>query len=75
MLAHSGRVLDGVKIECDTVEFLIPCLDRPELTRLLGEYLADQKPPIKGNAAQILQNAGEINVTLTTKLGERTAGE
>lgn len=49
---HPGRVLDGVKIEHDTVEFLVPCLDKPELTKLLGEYLADQKPQIKGKAAQ-----------------------
>lgn len=47
MLVHPGRVLDGVKIERDIVEFLIPCLDRPELIGLLGEYLADQKPRLK----------------------------
>jgi hypothetical protein len=40
MLVHSVRVLDGVKIERDTVEFLIPCLDRPELTKLLGRILS-----------------------------------
>jgi hypothetical protein len=71
MLVHPGQVLDGVKIGHDTVEFLIPCLDKPELNKLLGEYLADQKPQIKGRAARILQDAGEINVMLTTKLSER----
>lgn len=74
-LVHPGRVLDGVKIEHDTVEFLIPCLDKPELTKLLGEYLADQKPQIKGKAARILQDAETINVMLTTKLSDRTVGE
>ena len=75
MLVRPGRVLDGVKIEHDTVEFMIPCLDKPELSKLLREYLADQKPQIKGKAARILQDAGDINVMLTTKLSERTAGE
>ena len=75
MLVHPGRVLDGVKIEHDTVEFMIPCLDKPELTKLLGKLMADQESHVKGKAARILQDAGDINVMLTTKLSERTAGE
>jgi hypothetical protein len=75
MLVHPGRVLDGVKIEHDTVEFLIPCLDKPELTKLLGEYSADQESHVTGKAARILKDAGVINIMLTTKMSERTVGE
>jgi hypothetical protein len=75
MLVHPGRVLDGVKIERDTVEFMIPCLDKRELAKLLSESMADQESHVKGKAARILQDAGEINVMLTTKLSERAAGQ
>jgi hypothetical protein len=75
MLVHPGRVLDGVKIQHDTVEFMIPCLDKRDLAKVLGELMADQESHVKGKAARILKGAGDINVMLTTKLSERTAGE
>jgi hypothetical protein len=75
MLVHPGRVLDGVKIGHDTVEFMIPCVDKRELAKLLSESMADQESHVKVKAARILEDAGEINVMLTTKLSVRTAGE
>ncbi|HUD66430.1 MAG TPA: hypothetical protein VMQ17_17720 [Candidatus Sulfotelmatobacter sp.] len=75
MLIHPGRVLDGVKIEHDTVEFMIPCLDKRDLAKVLSELMADQESHVKDKAARILQDAGEVNVMLTTKLSARTAGE
>ena len=75
MLVHPGRVLDGVKVEHDTVEFMIPCLEKRELAKLLSESMADQESHVKVKAARILKDAGEINVMLTTKLSERTIGD
>ena len=67
-IVNKGYVLDGRTIGGKPVEILVPCISKADLAQLLEDFLAAEKPQIKGQTLHALREAGDVTVTLTTKM-------
>jgi len=46
----------------------VPCVSKADLAQLLEDFLAAEKPQIKGQTLHALREAGAVTVTLTMKM-------
>src|SRR5262249_2408472 len=75
LVINDGPNIEGQDIPSQTVGITVPCMSKDDLSKLLQQVLAAQKPELRKKAIQALHHAKDVSVGLTTKLDTRQLNE
>jgi len=75
VVIHDGRNIEGQTIPSQTVGITVPCMSKDDLSKLLQDVLAAQKPELRKKAIQALHDAKDVSLGLTTRLETRQLDE